>query len=294
MAGMPAAEIEVDSELVRTLLREQHPDLADLAIRPLDAGWDNAMFRLGGDLLVRLPRRSVAATLLEHEQRWLPQIAPRLPVPVPAPLRTGRPNAHFPWPWSVLPWFEAESADLAPLASGQASSFAAFLKALHVPAPSDAPPNPVRGVPLSARVEAVAERMARLKRSTDAITPAIAQAWEAALAAPVAFEPTWLHGDLHARNVLTSDGRLAAVIDWGDMTSGDVATDLAAIWMLLPDLASRRAAMQAYGGQPADVWARARGWAVLFGVVLLDSGLVDHPRHAAMGALTLARVEEGP
>jgi aminoglycoside phosphotransferase (APT) family kinase protein len=294
MAGMPPAEIEVDAQLVRALLREQHPDLAELAITPLDAGWDNAMFRLGGDLLVRLPRRAVAASLLEHEQRWLPQIAPILPVAVPAPVRIGRPGSHFPWPWSVLPWFEAEPADLAPLAPGQASALAGFLKALHVPAPPAAPLNPVRGVPLSARVEAVAERMARLERSTDAITPAIAQAWEAALAASPAFEPTWLHGDLHARNVLTSGGRLAAVIDWGDMTSGDVATDLASIWMLLPDLASRRAAMQEYGAQPADVWARARGWAVLFGVVLLDSGLVDHPRHAAMGALTLARVEEGP
>lgn len=294
MTGTPPAELEVDAPLVRRLLSEQHADLSDLPITPLDAGWDNAMFRLGERILVRLPRRAAAAGLIEHEQRWLPELAVRLPVATPAPLRVGLPGEGYPWRWSVLPWFEGEAADLAPLRPDQAGAVAAFWRALHTTAPSDAPTNPVRGVPLDVRVEAVAERMARLTRNTAAISPAIRQVWEAALAAPTSFEPTWLHGDLHARNVLSVDGRLAAVIDWGDMARGDRASDLAALWMLLPDQASREAARQAYGDEDAALWARAKGWAVLFGVMLLDSGLVDHPRHAAMGALTLARIEEGP
>lgn len=288
--GTPPAEVEIDEALVRDLLADQHPDLAGLPIRHVDSGWDNAMFRLGEELCLRLPRRTVAARLILNEQRWLPLLAPRLPLPIPAPVRIGAPGAGYPWSWSVIAWMEGRTADLDPPGADQAEPLAAFLRALHVAAPADAPPNPVRGVPLEGRIEAVEERLARLKRITSAITPRVRRAWREALEAPHERSPTWLHGDLHARNVLVRSGRLTGIIDWGDMTSGDRATDLAALWMLLPDAGARARATEAYGDPDSALWLRARGWAILFATFLLDTGLQDHPQHAAMGRLTFERL----
>ncbi len=289
MSGTPPAEIRITEAVVRRLLAAQHPDLAPLPLIQIGEGWDNAMFRLGDHLVVRLPRRAVAAQLIVHEQTWLPALTPWLSLPAPAPIRVGAPDAGYPWRWTIAGWIEGDAADLAPPHPREAMRLAAFLKSLHRKAPPEAPANDVRGVPLKARATAVEERLARLRTATKSITPAVDSAWRAALAAPVATEARWLHGDLHPHNILTSNGALAAVIDWGDITSGDIATDLAAFWMLFEDPYIRAEALTAYGADPADI-ARARGWAVLFGAVLLDTGLKDAPRHAAIGATTLARV----
>ena len=152
-AGRPAAEAAVNETLVRRLLEAQHPDLAGLPITPLDAGWDNVLYRLGYELVVRVPRRAIADELMRNEQRWLPELAPQLPIPVPAPVRMGEPTDFYPWYWSVLPWFQGQCADEAPPHDDQAVPFADFLLALHQPAPSDAPVNPVRGVPIAMRKE---------------------------------------------------------------------------------------------------------------------------------------------
>ena len=290
--GVPPAEVEISEGMVGALLAAQHPDLAHLPIRHAASGWDNAMYRLGDDMAVRLPRRLAGVELIGNEQRWLPDLAPHLPLPVPAPLRLGRPGQGYPWPWSVLPWLPGGPADLDPLAAHQAPVLAGFLKALHQPAPGDAPHNPHRGVPLASRLEYLAPRIARLAAETDFITPRIRQVWERALATPLDGEPTWLHGDPHARNVLSRHGRLTAFIDWGDMCQGDRATDLSSFWMLLPDPQARHIAMAAYGASDAT-WARAAGWAVNYAVVLTDAGRVDDPRLAAMGARTFAMVEAG-
>jgi aminoglycoside phosphotransferase (APT) family kinase protein len=292
--GTPAAEHQIDEALVRALLREQHPDLACRSITWLDTGWDNVMYRLGNDLLVRLPRRQVAVSLLEHEQVWLPLLADRLPIPIPVPVRVGRPSPTYPWPWSILPWLRGTAADLEPPANEQAETWTEFLRALHRPAPSNAPPNAVRGVPLSQRVQAIEERLHRLRRITTNITPSIHETWHQALAAPEAGQPRWLHGDLHTRNILVKGGAFTGVIDWGDVTSGDVATDLASIWMLFDDPSIRARCLAGYGASE-ELLARARGWAIVFGAFLLDTGLVDHPRHAAMGEAIFRRLEEdGP
>jgi len=292
--GTPSAEVEIDAALVRTLLREQHPDLADLPLRLVETGWDNVMLRLGDELAVRLPRRAAAATLIEHEQRWLSELVPFLPLPVPVPLRIGVPGAGYPWRWSVLRWLTGTAADLALPDADQGPTLAAFLRALHRTAPADAPPNSFRGVPLQERMTTISERLERVAHLTTCITPIVRACWEQALAAPIDADPVWLHGDLHSRNVLVKDGAISAVIDWGDMTRGDRATDLAAIWTLLPDPTSRAAAIQAYGPTPEATWHRARGWAVAFGVILLDSGLINDPRLAAAGEATLRRITEGP
>ena len=148
IARKPPSEVRIDSSLVRALLREQHPDLTSLDLVDIGEGWDNGVFRLGPDLAVRLPRRAAAARLIEHEQRWLPQLATRLPVPVPVPIRVGRSGCGFPWHWSVVPWLPGQSALAAPSDLGSiAVSLGEFLRAVHQPAPQDAPQNPWRGIP---------------------------------------------------------------------------------------------------------------------------------------------------
>jgi aminoglycoside phosphotransferase (APT) family kinase protein len=294
VTGTPAAEIEIDAAGIRELLFNQHPDLASLPIFLAASGWDNMMFRLGDDLCVRLPRRAAAASRILTEQRWLPELAPILPLPIPSPVRTGRPSGKYPWSWNVIPWMTGTPADLSELNVDQGLRLSEFLRALHRPAPMEAPRNPVRGCPLAERAKAMEARIERVREKTSLFTETISSILEEALAAPIDVEATWIHGDLHAQNILVEGGHFSAVIDWGDVAQGDRATDLAAIWMLLSDVEHRRRAIDAYGLSSKNTWARARGWAILFGLVLLDTGMVDDPRFAAMGESTLRRVAEGP
>jgi aminoglycoside phosphotransferase (APT) family kinase protein len=240
------------------------------------------MFRLGEDLALRLPRRAVGAELIATEQRWLPGLAAALPLPVPAPLRTGSPALGYPWPWSVTPWLPGVPAAQAPLKADQAKRLGGFLKALHRPAPTQAPFNPYRSIPLAGRTT-TEPTMARVAKARPGlIDEVVREAWRAGLAAEVDVAPTWIHGDLHARNVLSEAGVVSGVIDWGDMARGDPATDLYGLWMLLPDATARAAALAAYGGVSAATLARARGWAVAMGVVLVEAGS------------TLRALREGP
>lgn len=277
---------------MRSLVAEQFPELRAQPLRHFGSGWDNVMYRLGDEWVVRLPRRAVAAQLIENEQRWLPRLAPLLPVAVPTPLHFGKPGAGYPWPWSVLRWLPGRPADLEPPQSDQAGQLAAFLRALHKPAPDNAPENPVRGVPLAHRQGALEERLNRLGDSFDIIETDIRPIWTAAMAASSEFEPRWLHGDLHPQNVLVERGRISAVIDWGDITCGDIATDLASIWMLFERSHDRAQVIDAYGDLQDATYLRAIGWAIMFGAMLLDTGMTDNPRHAEVGRRTLERVAQ--
>jgi aminoglycoside phosphotransferase (APT) family kinase protein len=291
----PPADIHIDEALVRSLLRAQHPDLADLPLRPMDSGWDNAMYRLGEQLAVRLPRRVAVAKLIDHEQRWLPQLAPLLPFAVPAPVRAGQPSDDYPVRWSVVPWLSGRNADLTEPRADQAERLAAFLCALHRPAPADAPVNPYRGVPLRDRAAQMVERIRHLNERSTLLDENVMRVYEEALEAPIDVEPTWLHGDLHAGNMLVDDeGVITAVIDWGDMTRGDRATDLATLWMNLGDRKAREGAMRACDGVSDATWLRAKGWAIFYGVTLGTSGLAGDERHAVMARRTLERVVDGP
>lgn len=273
----------------------QCPDIADGRLDRLGAGWDNESWRLGDDLLVRLPRRQVAVPLILKEQRWLPQLAPSLPLPVPVPVRAGRPSSPFGWPWSVVPWFPGAPADVHPVTRpvDAALSLGTFLRALHQPAPEDAPHNPWRGVPLADRGPTVAQHLDRLP---DLPVAVLRRRWEDALAAGRPPCAAWVHADLHPGNLVVRGGTLAAVLDFGDLTAGDPATDLAAAWMLLPT-AVHDVFWSAYGGPdtgPDDrLRQRAAGWAVLFALVLLDIGLDDRPTYAAVARTTVARLVEG-
>lgn len=287
----PPPEHHIDGALARRLLAAQHPDLSDLPLEAADEGWDNTIFRLGDDLALRLPRRVLAARLIEHEQRWLPVLAETLPLPIPAPVRTGTPQGDYPWCWSVVPWIDGETADTGALRATEGATFAGFLRALHIPAPGDAPVNPHRAVPLSAKAS---DTQARLDRLGDKVPDTVRRIWAEGRDTPVDRDATWIHGDLHARNVLVADGAFSGVIDWGDLTAGDPATDLAAFWTVLPTRETRARAIAAYGPISEATLRRAKGWAAFFGIILLDTGLADHPRHAAMGAAILRRLRDEP
>lgn len=283
---MTHAEIEISAELVRDLLCDQHPDLADHRLRLGARGWDNQLWRLGDDLAVRLPWATQSAdALLRKEHTWLPGLAPRLPLPIPVPQRLGEPSARFARPWIVTTWVPGEPADRAPVTRGAeaADALAAFLTALHHPAPEQAPAGRFgRGGPLADHAEGFANQLAsatELRLIPDPV--AVRAVWEDAVAAPHWTGPAlWLHGDLHPANVLTADGTICGVIDFGDLCAGDPACDLAAAWILLPDGAADRFHTAYQPAPDAATLRRARGWAVLValtGILIGDDGIHGRP-----------------
>ncbi|MGQ4601275.1 phosphotransferase [Nocardia sp. R6R-6] len=283
---MTHTEIEITAELVRDLLRDQHPDLAEHPVRLGARGWDNQLWRLGDDLAVRLPWATESAdALLRKEYTWLPALARRLPLAVPVPHRFGEPSERFRRPWIVTTWVPGEPADRAPVthAAEAATTLAAFLTALHQPAPEQAPLGRDRGGPLARCSDRFAEQLAAATELGLISEPdAVRAVWEDAVAAPVWAGPAlWLHGDLHPANVLTANGAICGVIDFGDIFAGDPAFDLAAAWILLPDGATDRF-HDAYQSVALDAATlqRARGYAVLrafAGIFIGDAGVHGRP-----------------
>jgi aminoglycoside phosphotransferase (APT) family kinase protein len=286
----PAAEVVIDAPLVQALLVEQHPDLAGLPLADVGEGWDNRVFRLGDDLAVRLPRRALSASLIEHEQRWLPLLAPRLPLPTPVPVRLGRPGCGFLWAWSIVPWLAGESAWSVSTtdAASLAVALGGFVACLHHPADAEAPRNRWRGVPLADRHDVVVARARQLDGHVD--TARVLAAWEAIVHTPPWHgPPLWIHGDLHPGNLLVREGRLSAVVDFGDVTAGDPATDLSVAWMLLPPSARpifRASARAPHAPIDDATWTRARGWALALGLAYVADSR-DDDRLATMGRATI-------
>lgn len=299
MPVVPAAEVSLTADVVRALVGSQAPAL--LAGRDrigrASTGWDSEMWRLGDDLAVRLPRRAAAVELIRHEQRAVPAIAARVSaasdIGVPAPVHAGRPGEHFPWPWSVVPWFDGIGADRVARAdrTAWAPQLARALRAMHAPAPADHPLNPFRGGPLAERDTAVVARIATT--APDAAASA-ERRWTAALAAePWAGPPLWIHGDLHPGNLVADGERLAAIVDFGDVTAGDPAYDLAIAWLAF-DRTGRECFIAATdGGYDAATWTRAAGWAAAMALLLL-SHADEHPSFAVAGAEALAELAERP
>jgi aminoglycoside phosphotransferase (APT) family kinase protein len=267
--------LEITAEQVHELVREQHPDLADRPVRPGARGWEFQLWRLGDDLAVRLPWASdeADATLLK-EHAWVPALAPGLPLPVTVPQRLGEPTDRFPRRWMVTTWVPGTPADLAPITRGTdaAEALAAFLRALHRPAPAGAPEGRDRGGPLAERAAGFERGVAHTSERGLIDDPdAVLAVWHDALAAP-AWDgpPVWIHGDLHSANVVTEDGTLRGVIDFGDLCAGDPAYDVSAAWLLLPDADAIARFHDAYRPDPATA-RRARGWAmarVLSGILI--------------------------
>ena len=299
MPDKPAAEFEIHEQLVRALVASQATSIADAASLPLAHaadGWDCSVWRLGDRFAVRLPRRALAAPLVQHEQQVLSGIAARLTstgIGVPAPIVSGRPGFGYPWPWSVVPWFDGRSGLSTPRAdrAGWTTTLAQAILALHVVAPPTFPVNPVRGVPLARRAGAVAGRFASLRGHVDDDALArLRELWDAALdAQPWAHAPVWIHGDLHPGNLVARGSDLVAIIDFGDVTAGDPAYDLAVAWLAF-DAAGRKFFGAALGDRyDAATWTRAHGWAASVTLMLLDQS-DDNPEYAALGAEALGEL----
>lgn len=275
--GGPPAEVEITEDLVRGLLADQCPALADRPLRAEASGWDNVIYRLGDAHAVRLPRREVAVPLIRNEIRWLPELAPRLPLPTPAPVHIGRPGRGYPWPWTVSPWFRGRSAaETPPVDLGAAADdLGGFIAALRRPAPADAPRNPWRGVPLVDRSEILDGHLATLRGEDPDLADRIAATWSGLVVTPAwTGPPMWLHGDLHPANLVVEAGRLSAVIDFGDLCAGDPAGDLSGGWLLLPAEHHDRFRRAAGGSEvlDADTWQRARAWALVVATAIRASG----------------------
>ena len=281
-------EVQTDAEMVRRLLRAQFPQWADLPIERISSyGTDHAIYRLGGELSVRLPRVDWATRQVERELRWLPKFAPHLPLTVPAPLAMGEPGEGFPWRWSISPWIEGsdvtapESLDDLERA---ALDLAAFITALQRIDATDGPragrSNFYRGVPLAWRDANTRSSILEWEGILD--TQALMDAWETALAAPPwDGPPLWIHGDLLPGNIIARDGRLSAVIDFGCLGVGDPAVDLVAGWALFSGK-SREVFRNALNADDAT-WARGRGWA------LTAAGVLPYYRHTNPGIVARAR-----
>lgn len=295
MAGkMHADEVETDAGLVKRLLAAQFPQWADLTITRIESsGTDNAIYRLGADLAVRMPRIGWAAGQVEKEMRWLPGFAAQVPLAIPVPLAKGEPSEGYPWSWGVYGWLEGRNATLDTLNDPlqAAADLAQFIRALQridtTGGPRAGAHNSFRGVPLRMRDDRTRDAIARLTNVLD--TAAITAVWEAALEVPDwEGAPVWIHGDLQAGNLLARDGRLSAVIDFGCLGVGDPAGELIAAWHLFTG--ESRAVFRAEMGVDAATWARGRGWALSVSLVALPYYQTTNPALADQSRRTIEAV----
>jgi aminoglycoside phosphotransferase (APT) family kinase protein len=269
---------QVDEQLARRLVDSQFPQWAGLPLRPVDlGGWDNRTFRLGDELSVRLPSSASYRLQVEKEQRWLPVLAPALPLPIPEPVAEGRPGEGYPFAWSVYRWLAGTPAAVAAIADevAFARALAAFLVALGRAGARGGPEPGEHNFLRGAHVSVYGEETERAIAALGAEIPRddVRRVWEAALATRWEHEPVWFHGDVAVGNLLLREGRLAAVIDFGSSGVGDPACDTVIAWTLL-DGASRDAFRAQYGGD-AGVWARGRGWALWKALITLVGYLDD-------------------
>jgi aminoglycoside phosphotransferase (APT) family kinase protein len=256
-------ELEIDEALVRRLLAGQFPAWVDLPLHRIEpSGTVNAIFRLGNELSVRLPRLRGPTERVSKEFEWLPRLAPLLPVEVPVPVAQGRPSDDYPWFWEIHTWVEGETVPVEEIDAIQAArDLAALVQAMQQVSPAGAPHG--RGIPLAERDPEIRYWLARFSGD-----PTVTTEWERALAAPPwDGPPVWHHGDLDARNWLVRDGRISGVIDWGAMGVGDPACDVMVAWKL-----HSPAALDAFrAALPTDdaTWERARGWVLSQAVAIL-------------------------
>ena len=285
MTGNPrSGGVRIDAALVRRLIAAQFPPWADLPVRPVEAGgWDNRTFRLGPRMTARLPSAEPYALQVEKEHRWLPKLAPLLPLPIPVPLAKGAPAGGYPWQWSVYRWLEGEPASVGGIADLRrfATDLAEFLNALRRSDPTGGPPpgrhNFFRGGPLTVYDAETRQAIAALEGRVD--TGAASVVWQAALGAKWDGSPVWFHGDVAAGNLLVEDGRLGAVIDFGTSGVGDPACDLAIAWTLFGG--ESRDAFRAAMGLDDATWARGRGWTLWKALITLAEHIDTDPSQAA-------------
>ena len=290
---MHDGEVHTDEALVKRLITAQFPQWADLPIlRVRSAGTDNALYRLGEDKVVRLPRIDWAIGQVEKESYWLPKLAPFLPFALPVPLVKGKPGEGYPWEWAVYQWLEGESAspENIPDLSQMAQDVARFISALQHIDTTNAPlamEQGLRGAPLSTRDEDTREAIAVLKDKID--SKLALTIWEESLHAPEwDKEPVWFHGDLLPGNLLVKDGRLHAVIDFNGLGAGDPACDLMLAWGLFSG--ESRETFRNVLGVDAATWARGRGHALSQAVIFIPYYLNTNPVGVANALRTVNEI----
>jgi aminoglycoside phosphotransferase (APT) family kinase protein len=269
----------IDAALVRRLLAAQFPQWQHLPVRPVELdGWDNRTYRLGDRMAVRLPTDAGYAPAVAKEYRWLPVLAPQLPVPIPVPLAIGKPGEGYPFEWSIRLWLAGEPAAPDRIGNGFATELADFLLALQAIDPTDGPSagehSFYRGAELAHYDDEIRSSLRLLAERPDrgGVDIGLATAvWEAALVSRWAGPPRWFHGDVAAGNLLVEQGRLSAVIDFGTCGVGDPACDLVIAWTLLRGPA--REVFRSRIGQDGASWARARGWALWKALITLVADL---------------------
>lgn len=271
-------ELEIDLLLVRALVDRAFPEFGSLPLSQLGcSGSSNALFRLGPELLVRLPRQPGGSATIEKEARWLPCIGPLLPVSVPQIVAVGQPGLGYPERWSVVRWIDGTVPTVADPASENQTTYkelaldlAAVVNALRdIDVSPSALADPqlrwYRGAPLATRdvsTRGVAEACRDIAALDLDLRAALA-VWEQAMALPgieQVAKPRWYHGDLSAENLIVRDGQLTAVLDFGGLGVGDPTVDLVVAWEVL-DAASRDVFRQAVGADEVT-WLRGRAWAL--------------------------------
>jgi aminoglycoside phosphotransferase (APT) family kinase protein len=256
-------EVATDAALVRALLQSQFPQWAELPISRVEsAGTDNAMYRLGAELAVRLPRIDWAVDNVAKEQRWLPVLAPSLPLAVPLPVARGVPEQAFPYPWGVVEWLPGDHPVPGEAGVEVALALATFVRALQK-CDAGGGPQHFRGGPVRRGDAVIRASVAKLDGEVDG--DAVLALWDEVLRAPDYDGPkVWFHGDLSYLNLLMQNGRLHGAIDWGTCAVGDPAIEMVAAWsMFAPE--ERTAYRDALEIDDA-MWLRGKGW-VLNGVV---------------------------
>lgn len=271
---------EITVDVVSCLVSEQFPHWADLQIRPVALdGWDNTTFRLGDDKSVRLPSHEMYVPQIAKEHRWLPVLAPQLPVPIPRPIAKGRPGCGFPAPWSVYGWVEGEPAAVVGVRDHDrlAEDLGHFLVSLQRIDPVDGPPPGPhsfnRGGPVSVWAEQTRTTIDQLTDEIDVV--GAVEVWEAALAAEWTGPDVWVHGDVTGSNLLLHDDGLCGVIDFGCSAVGDPACDLTAAWTMFEGTSRER--FMAALPFDAGTWARARGWALWKAMIDIPGRPIDDP-----------------
>lgn len=277
---MHADEVDTDASLVGRLLAAQFPQWAELPIEPVrSAGTDNALYRLGEDMAVRLPRIQWAVGQVDKEHEWLPRLAPLLPLTIPVPLAKGLPGEGYPWNWSVYQWLEGENVTIERIADPchaalELAQFIAALQKIDTTGGPLAVNHNLRGVPLVTRDTATCEAIAALQGLID--TDAATAVWEASLGA-LEWDraPVWFHGDLLPGNLLFERGRLNAVIDFGSLGVGDPAPDLMIAWGLFSG--ESRDVFRAALAVDDATWARGRGHALSQALIFIPYYLDTNP-----------------
>jgi aminoglycoside phosphotransferase (APT) family kinase protein len=249
--------------------------------RVLPFGTDNALYRLGNEMVVRLPRGERPSQTLEKERQWLPRLAPHLPLAIPIPQAHGTPAEGYAFPWAVYGWLKGENAtvnsatDLNQLATDLARFLTSLQRIDTTGGPPPGPHNFFRGAPLVTRDKATRAAIASLGGTINA--DVATAAWDAALRAPEwKRSPTWVHGDLDSRNLLVDRGRLCAVIDFGGLGVGDPACDVMVAWKLFSSEA--RDIFRAGLSVDDSTWARSRGWVLSQALIALSSYTLETNR----------------